>query len=180
MSAEQVAFAQYLATIRPGITYMFRGDVADIRWVFGVQDYRSRNYEDSLRRASDLYTKAGTRLMRVKAPRALRASQRDAAWDIVMFGQWSSNFTGWITHMRVGVAEGDPITRADWKQGYKEFENAVIQDRKATDEARAAWLDDIVTEAQRLGVPWPQKWFITLNEKLYKASHEALGRALAD
>ena len=46
--------------------------------------------------------------------------------------------------------------------------------------ARAAWLDDIATEAKRLGVPWPDKWFTTLDYKAIKAERKALDRMLAD
>jgi hypothetical protein len=86
----------------------------------------------------------------------------------------------WITDMRVGVAEGDPITPADWKRGYKEFEHYEVQDWKEMKKARAAWEDDIATEAKRLGVPWPEKWFTTLDYKAIKAERKALDRMLAD
>jgi len=46
--------------------------------------------------------------------------------------------------------------------------------------ARAAWLDDIATEAKRLGVPWPEKWLTTLDYKAIKAERKALDRMLAD
>jgi hypothetical protein len=180
MSAEQVAFAQYLAKIRPGMTYAFRADIADARWAYGDQDYRSRKYDDALRRASDLYRKAFDQLGSVKPPRALRTSQRDAVWAIFVRSRTWSNFTGWIMDMRVGVAEGDPITPADWKQGYKEFEYYEVQDWKEMGKARAAWLDDIATEAKQLGVPWPEKWFTTLDYKAIKAERKALDRMLAD
>jgi len=174
MSAEQVAFAQYLAKIRPALTYMLRADVADARWKSGTHDYRSRNYADSLRRASDLYRRAAAKLKGVKAPRALRRPQFWTYYGTFMYSDLSTQFDMTIEDLRVGVAEGDSITPTDWKMRYKEFQNMVPDFSKWTKGYRYAWLDDIATEAKRLGVPLPEKWFSAAQEKVYKAERETL------